>query len=155
MRFTRQTNYAFRALIYCATNQNDLSKVATIAKAHGISETFLFKIVQPLAEAGLLQTVRGRNGGVRLGRSATDISLWDVVQITEDGFALAECFEEGASTCPLIDHCLLTKALKEAMAAFTDVLKRHTIADISANRGELARLLAIEPGVEPLKLAAG
>ena len=65
MRLTKQTNYAFRILMYCSANGGQLSRVAEIAKAYGVSEPFLFKILQPLNEGGLIETVRGV--GYRLG----------------------------------------------------------------------------------------
>ena len=55
MRLTRQSNYAVRALIYCAVNDPQLSRIADIARAHGISEMFLFKLIKPLVENGLLR----------------------------------------------------------------------------------------------------
>ena len=70
MRLTRQTNYAMRILMYCAANDGRLSRIPEIASAYSVSELFLFKILQPLVEHGLVETVRGRNGGVRLGRAA-------------------------------------------------------------------------------------
>ena len=66
MRLTRQTNYAMRILMYCAANDGRLSRIPEIAAAYSVSELFLFKILQPLVENGLVETVRGRNGGVRL-----------------------------------------------------------------------------------------
>ena len=64
MRLTRQTNYAIRILMYCAANDGRLSRIPEIASAYGVSELFLFKILQPLVENRLVETVRGRNGGV-------------------------------------------------------------------------------------------
>ena len=119
MRLTKQTNYAVRMLMYCAANDGKLSRVPEIAKAYGVSELFLFKIIQPLHKAGIMDTVRGRNGGVRLGRPAADITLFDVVRVTEENFAMAECFEVGAETdCPLVDSCGFNSALREALNAF-------------------------------------
>ena len=103
MRLTRQTNYAVRILMYCAANDAPLSRIGDIAKAYSVSELFLFKILQPLTKSGLVESVRGRNGGIRLGRDAADISLLDVVKVTEDNFAMAECFENDATECPLVD----------------------------------------------------
>ena len=111
MRLTRQTNYAVRILMYCAANDTRLSRIPEIAEAYGVSELFLFKILQPLVEAGFVETVRGRNGGVRLAKPAEAISLLDVVRVTEDSFAMAECFENDAAECPLIDSCGLNEAL--------------------------------------------
>ncbi|MBN9066203.1 MAG: Rrf2 family transcriptional regulator [Rhizobiales bacterium] len=93
MRLTRQTNYAIRILMYCEANDGKLSHVPEIATAYKVSELFLFKILKPLVENGFIHTVRGRNGGIRLAKPATDISLFDVVRVTEDSFSMAECFE--------------------------------------------------------------
>ena len=146
MRLTRQSTYAIRTLIYCAVNDPGLSRIADIAKAHSISELFLFKLIKPLVEAGLLETVRGRKGGIRLGRPAADITLLDTIKLTEDSFAMAECFESGGIdvVCPLADNCDLNGALREALNAFFDVLDGYTIADLSDKRLSLRQRLGIE-----------
>ena len=144
MRLTRKTNYAVRILMYCAANSGRLSRIPEIASSYGVSELFLFKILQPLVENGLVETVRGRNGGVRLGKPAEDISLFDIVRVTEDSFAMAECFENDAAECPLIDSCSLNAALREALNAFFAVLARYSIADLVKNRTDLRTLLGID-----------
>jgi Rrf2 family iron-responsive transcriptional regulator len=144
MRLTRQSSYAIRTLVYCAVNAPGLSRIADIARAHGMSELFLFKLIKPLVEGGLLETVRGRNGGVRLGRPAADISLLDIVKLTEDNFAMAECFEGGADVlCPLADNCDLNGALREALGAFFDVLESYSIADLANKRLSLRQRLGL------------
>lgn len=144
MRLTRQTNYAVRILMYCGANQGRLSRIPEIAAAYSVSELFLFKILQPLVEHGLVETVRGRNGGVRLGRPAAEISLFDVVRVTEENFAMAECFENDATECPLVDSCGLNAALREALNAFFTVLSQHTIQDLVKARPNIGNLLGIE-----------
>lgn len=147
MRLTRQTNYAIRILMYCAANDGRLSRIPEIAAAYGVSELFLFKILQPLVENGLVITVRGRNGGVKLGRPANDITLFDVVRVTEENFSMAECFEKETAECPLIDSCGLNAALREALNAFFEALMRHTIADLIRSR-PVGRMLGIH-GAQP------
>jgi Rrf2 family transcriptional regulator, iron-responsive regulator len=145
MRLTKQTNYAVRMLMYCAANKDHLSRIPEIAKAYGVSELFLFKILQPLTKAGLIETVRGRNGGVRLGRAAETISLFDVVKVTEDSFAMAECFEDdGDVDCPLIDSCGLNSALRKALNAFFAVLMEYSIDDLVKARPQINVLLGME-----------
>lgn len=143
MRLTRQTNYAIRLLMYCAANEGRLSRVPEVAAAYSVSELFLFKILQPLVEAGLVQTVRGRNGGVRLGRPAADISLFDVVRVTEENFAMAECFENDATECPLVDSCALNEALRKALGAFFEVLESYSIEDLVKARPSMRDLLGL------------
>ena len=144
MRLTKQTNYAVRMLMYCAANDGHLSRIPEIARAYGVSELFLFKILQPLTKAGLVETVRGRNGGVRLGRAAERITLFDVIKVTEDSFAMAECFEEGVAECPLVDSCGLNAALRKALNAFFDVLAEYTIDDLVKARPQINFLLGID-----------
>ncbi|RWX77064.1 iron-responsive transcriptional regulator RirA [Neorhizobium lilium] len=158
MRLTKQTNYAVRMLMYCAANEGYLSRIPEIARAYGVSELFLFKILQPLNKAGLVATVRGRNGGVKLGRPADRITLFDVIKVTEDSFAMAECFEDGAVECPLVDSCGLNAALRKALNAFFDVLTEYTIDDLVKARPQINFLLGIDtvnlPRVNLPKVAA-
>jgi Rrf2 family transcriptional regulator, iron-responsive regulator len=144
MRLTRQTNYAVRILMYCAANPGRLSRIPEIASAYGVSELFLFKILQPLVEHNLVETVRGRNGGVRLGRAASQITLFDIVRVTEDSFAMAECFEKDATECPLVDACALNEALRKALNAFFEVLESYTIEDLVKARPNMRSLLGID-----------
>lgn len=142
MRLTRQTNYAIRILMYCAANDGRLSRVPEIAAAYLVSELFLFKILQPLVEHRLVETVRGRNGGVRLGRPAAEITLFDVVRVTEENFAMAECFEKDTD-CPLVDSCSLNEALHKALGAFFEVLEGYSIHDLIAARPQMRNLLGL------------
>lgn len=144
MRLTRQSSYAIRTLVYCAVNEPQLSRVADIARANAISELFLFKLIKPLVENGLLQTLRGRHGGIRLGRPASEITLLDVIQLTEESFAMAECFEGGDVACPLVDNCDLNGALREALGAFFEVLDSHTIADMAEKRRSIRERLGLK-----------
>ena len=150
MRLTKQTNYAVRIMMYCAANGDRLSRIPEIARAYNVSELFLFKILQPLHKAGLVETLRGRNGGVRLGRPAKDITLFDVVRVTEDSFSMAECFDDAAADCPLIDSCGLNSALRRALNAFFDVLSEYTIDDLVKARPQIHMLL----GIDQLETAA-
>jgi Rrf2 family transcriptional regulator, iron-responsive regulator len=144
MRLTRQTNYAMRILMYCAANEGRLSRIPEIAAAYSVSELFLFKILQPLVENGLVETVRGRNGGVRLGKPAGKITLFDVVRVTEESFAMAECFENDAAECPLVDSCELNAALRKALDAFFEVLDGYSIEDLVKARPTMRSLLGID-----------
>src|SRR5437868_10099586 len=75
MRLTDYTDYSLRALIYVALNPDELVTIQNIAEAFSIPKNHLVKIVQRLGQAGLLHTVRGRMGGVRLGKPAAEINI--------------------------------------------------------------------------------
>jgi Rrf2 family iron-responsive transcriptional regulator len=88
--------------------------------------------------------VRGRHGGIRLGRPATEITLLDTIKLTEESFALAECFEGGDTSCPMVLGCDLNAALSEALEAFFDVLDRYTIADLAGKRRSIREKLGLQ-----------
>jgi Rrf2 family iron-responsive transcriptional regulator len=89
--------------------------------------------------------VRGRKGGIRLGRPATDITLLDTIKLTEENFAMAECFDGGDDVaCPLAGNCDLNGALREALGAFFEVLDSYTIADLASKRKHLRDRLGLK-----------
>mgnify|MGYP000385504056 CR=1 FL=1 len=77
---------------------------------------------------------RGKGGGVRMRRPAEDISVSNVVRITESDMKIIECF---VPLCPLAKKCKLRSVLNEARKAFLDALGNYTIADLIENEGEL------------------
>lgn len=129
--------------MFCDANKG-LSKVREIARFYDLPEKFLFKILQILTANNLVETVRGRGGGIRLARPASEIRLGDIVRTVEENFALSECFEHGESDCPLISGCGLSQALTRALAAFFDVLNEYTLADLTNNERNIRVLLQFE-----------
>ncbi len=152
MRLTRQSSYAMRTLMYCALNEPDLSRVSDIAVSFGMSEAFLFKLIKPLVQHGLLRTVRGRKGGLRLAKPADEITLLSVVRITEDSFSMAECFD-GATECPLVGACDLNSALDDALQHFFGVLESYTIGQLVARRQMLVDRLGMPASAAPIQVA--
>lgn len=144
MRLTKQTNHAIRILMYCAANDPQLSKTADIARAYRLSELFLFKVLQPLSKAGLMQTVRGRNGGLRLGRAADQITLFDVIKATEGSFCMTYCLDRGEGECLLINNCSLDSAFHNALNTFFDALSGYTIENLVAGRPQIGNVLGLK-----------
>ena len=142
MKLTSYTNYAMRSLQLAALKSPGLVRVEDVARIHNLSRPHIMKIVHELGKAGYLETVRGRGGGFRLARPAHEIIVGDVVRITEGPLDVVECFNREKNTCPLIGVCILSRKIQEATAAFMAVLDDLTIADISANKGQLMDRIA-------------
>jgi Rrf2 family nitric oxide-sensitive transcriptional repressor len=142
MRLTTFTDYTLRTLMYLAVAGDRTATIAGIAVAYGISEAHLMKVVHRLGLAGDVTTVRGRNGGIRLARPASEINLGEIVRRTETDMTLVPCFADSA-TCAIGAGCSLTAVLHEAMAAFLAVLDRYTLADLTTPPQGLAALLGI------------
>ena len=143
MRLTRYTDYALRTLIYLGLHEPQQSSIAEIARAYGISENHLTKVVHQLGRLGLIRTTRGRGGGLRLGKLPSEIVVGAVVRETEEDLALVECFASGA--CAITVSCRLRRALGEALASFLAVLDGYTLADLLGDGSgpEVARLLGL------------
>ncbi len=138
MRLTQWTDYTLRVLMYCAASQDRAQPVTIteIAQAHGISRSHLTKIVQELAAQGLLDTTRGRGGGMRLMRPARDINIGAVVRMTETDFDMVECFNAETNTCRMSEHCSIKGLLTRATQAYLAVLDAVTLEDLVPARGE-------------------
>ena|SRR5689334_16680047 len=127
MRLTKSTSHAIRILIDCARADARLIKVAELSERLQITPQNVFKIVNLLARAGLIEAVRGRNGGVRLGRPATAIRIGDVVRATE--VTHVEIEDGPGASKPKRGG--VNQILDTALGAFIDVLDQHTLADMA------------------------
>ena len=107
MRLSDYTDYTLRVLMYCATHTDRLVTIGELATHHGVSKNHLMKIVNDLARQGVLETVRGRGGGLRLLADPTTIRIGDVVRAAETDFRLVECFDAGTNLCRLNPGCRL------------------------------------------------
>src|SRR5262245_15998658 len=131
MRLTKSTSHAIRILIDCARSGDRLIKVAELSQHLEITQQNVFKIVNLLARAGLIEAVRGRNGGVRLARPAQAIRIGDVVRATE--VTRVEIDAGTAGRARKAGHGV-NRVLDDALDAFIDVLDRHTLADMAAGQ---------------------
>lgn len=131
MRLTAYTDYSLRTLIYLAMHREQLVTVQHIADAHGIPKNHLTKVVHQLGMLGYVATVRGRNGGLRLGREPASIVIGDVVRHTESDFYMAPCFDQDAAGCLYATACSLKGELAKATAAYLAVLDAVTLEQMA------------------------
>ena len=134
MRLTQWTDNTLRVLMYCAACQarEQPVTITEIADSHAISRSHLTKIVHQLGAQGLLDTTRGRGGGMRLSKPAAEINVGAVVRQTETDFAMVECFEPGSNHCGVIANCRLKGVLHQATDRFLSVLDAVSLADLVA-----------------------
>jgi Rrf2 family nitric oxide-sensitive transcriptional repressor len=130
MRLAEYTDHTLRVLMYCAANSGRLVTIAEMAQAHDISKSNLMKIVSDLARLGLLETTRGRGGGVRLVKPPAKIRIGDVVRGAETDFRLVECFDESTNSCAMSPTCRLKGVFGKALTAYLRELDGVTLADI-------------------------
>lgn len=146
MRLTVYTDYTLRVMMYLALRHRagSLSRIDEIADAYQISRAHLTKIVHELAQHGMVETVRGRSGGMRLAQPPSSIRIGDIVRMAEKDFSVVACHDERNTVpCAIQPACHLKQALGRAMEAFMRELDGLTLEEAITTPAEAASLLGI------------
>ncbi|MBU3261555.1 Rrf2 family transcriptional regulator [Roseovarius sp. PS-C2] len=131
MQLTSFTDYGLRMLMRMASAPDRAFSTAELAEEFKLSRNHLTKIMQRLAQGGIVETRRGVSGGARLRRDPGEIRLGDVVRLLEQGQALVECFRPDGNNCTIEGCCRLKVRLRHAEARFIEDLNQSTLADIA------------------------
>jgi Rrf2 family nitric oxide-sensitive transcriptional repressor len=151
MRLTAYTDYTLRTLMHLAINQDSLVTIQGIADLHGISKNHLMKVAHQLGLSGMVVTVRGRNGGLKLSKHPRQINIGEVVRNTESDFFMAECFDHADTCCAYAPACALKGVLSKATAAYLAVLDGVTLEDLI---GKKAKNPVMQSKSSPIRLHA-
>jgi Rrf2 family protein len=86
MKLTRASTYALHALAYMAAQKSDRPIAShKIAADRHIPERFLLKVLKPLVQAQVLRSIKGPNGGYKLAKPPSEITLLEVLEAAEGG----------------------------------------------------------------------
>ena len=132
MQLHVSTDYAIRILQYLHIHRKELPTAMTISQSIHVTYSFFIKIANQLKQEGLLDAVRGRNGGYRLARPASEISLHDVILAMEGKLQINRCLQDDefcsrktTKTCP-VRKCLLS-----VQDGLIETLSQKSIADFA------------------------
>jgi Rrf2 family nitric oxide-sensitive transcriptional repressor len=142
VKLTKFSDYSLRLLIYLAVHRDRVVSIREVSRAYGVSPHIIVKAVRLLVEEGAVASVRGRQGGLRLDKSPSDINVGRILRRTEPDLDLVECFSPATNTCPIAPACGLKGVLMDARKAFLGVLDAHTLADFLPRAPTLLRLLS-------------
>ena len=144
MNLKKYTDYALRVLILTGMKSDkELATIKEISAVYHISQEHLRKVVHELAKMGFIESIRGRNGGIRLAKPAEEINIGKLIRILEADFVLLECFDKGTNHCVISPACTLKHVLNKALIAFFNVLDEYTLKDLINNEEELRKLMGI------------
>ena len=143
MRLTTFSDYSLRVLMYLGVHGERLATIGEVARAYGVSENHLVKVVHHLAQHGYVETTRGKGGGMRLAQPPEKINVGEVVRGTEGNVTLVECFDRATSDCRIEPACVLKGMLSRAVDAFFAALERYTLADLLVTKPRLTKLLVV------------
>lgn len=127
----------------CAANPDRILRKHDVAQVCNGSENHLAQVIYLLAQNGFLRTVRGRAGGLMLGRAAEEIRVGDVFRTFEAVLPFTECLGGEENNCPLASACTLQCALSDALDAFYEKLDAVTVADLVIKNIPLQGLLKV------------
>lgn len=135
MKLTRASSYALHAVAYMAAQKQQDKPVAShhIAHARGIPERFLLKVLKPLVSARVLMSIKGPNGGYRLARSPSDITMLDILEAVDGpirGMAPMTEDSNGAFNNKLENIC------KQTADVVRKQLEKVKISDLVSSRGK-------------------
>lgn len=131
MQLTFYSDYSLRVLLYLSHMPKTTTTILEIANFYQISKNHLVKVVNHLAQHGLIRTIQGKGGGIQLKPSCYDLTLAEILIKTEPNFELVECFNKEKNHCRISKDCDLKKIFKQALKAFLGVLDNYTLADVS------------------------
>lgn len=141
MKLTQYSDLGLRLLMYLAHRYGESVTIQEVCDRFAVSKNHMVKISHQLTNAGLIESTRGRNGGVRLAGTPESISVEQVLRATEDSFDLVECFNASQNRCVITRVCKLKGVLNAALEAYFAVLRQTSLADLTRNERALENAL--------------
>jgi Rrf2 family protein len=136
MKLSKRGEYALRSMInlgIAAKVNRSLVRVTELAKAEDLPVKFLEQVMQQLREAGFVESERGKHGGYRLAKPASQIPIGQIVRLVDGPLAPIGCVSLSAyepCNCPDQEHCGLRMLMLDVRNAIAAILDRYTLADV-------------------------
>lgn len=143
MKLTLYTDYSLRVLLYLMMKDDGPVTIEDVTDFYGVSRSHLVKVVHNLGRLGLIDTVRGRGGGIRLADGARERRVGEVIRLVETQNPLVDCKgEQSGHACAALPVCTLNRALAGALEQFYAELDRYTLGDLVRKGPALNGMLA-------------
>ncbi len=138
MDISRKTDYALRMLTALVREPSGVISVRTAADANGVPYSFARSIQRDLAESGIVESLRGAHGGMRLVRAPSRVTLLAIVEAMQGPLVLSACESCGpeCSACPRMDLCRLNPIWRGAQELLESYLGSVTLEDIVLGRAK-------------------
>lgn len=129
---TRKIDYAIRAMLYLAAQDKRAVSASSLAEAVAVPYRFLRAILLRLVKAGLLQSTRGKNGGLSLAKAATEISLLNIIRASDEkAMVFNRCLHAGHD-CQRSNSCMVHDELLLLQQTMENNLENITLASLIA-----------------------
>ena len=139
MQLSKQCGYALRIVCECAARGGQLTRISDAAARYKITKNNVAKVVPVLVRHGIIETERGRSGGIRLARPASEITIGEVVRAIEVTRVAVDSID-GETNRKAPSAASINKMLGEALDAFISVLDRHSVAELASGSHRIESL---------------
>lgn len=131
MLVSTKGRYALRMMIFLAAQANEAPvSLKEVSEHEGISLKYLEQVARPLADAGLIRSARGKNGGYALSRPPEQINAGEVLRAAEGTTAPVSCLESGQG-CPRADACTTIAFWRGLDQAIDDYVSGVALAELA------------------------
>jgi len=130
MRISTKGRYSLEALLYLALlPQDEYTSTRVVAENTGVSEGYLEQLFIPLRKAGIIQGIRGPQGGYRPGKKLEDISVGSILRAVEGSLEPVDCLT--ARECPMKDRCASRSTWEEIYGEISDCVDSVSLKDLT------------------------
>ena len=133
----RRADYALRCLVHLAQRQGGVEPARSLALTEHLPEPLLRKILQNLAQAGIVESLRGSRGGFRLCMRPEQTSVLSIVEAVQGRMVIRPCFSDGNS-CSSQAFCRLSAKLAPVQRGLVELLRNTTLRDLMEEPGPTA-----------------
>jgi Rrf2 family transcriptional regulator, iron-sulfur cluster assembly transcription factor len=127
--------HALKALVALGERPGEFQGAASIATRIDAPQNYLGKLLQSLAQSGLVASQKGKGGGFQLARSPEEITLFEIIEPVDHVSRWDGCFM-GKETCSPDCSCALHAQWVEIREGYFSMLKESTLADVTAHYGQ-------------------
>ncbi len=131
MKLSTRGRYGLKAMYQLALHYGEGPiPLNSIAEKQGLSENYLEQLFSVLKKEGLLQSVRGAQGGYMLAKHPQDITVGHILRTLEGNMAPVDCVVEGSKKCDREDECATKFVYMQIQDSINNVIDSISLQDM-------------------------
>jgi Rrf2 family nitric oxide-sensitive transcriptional repressor len=133
MKLSRPTDFSLRILMHLAREKERVTN-RELSRKLSIPAAYLVKLVREMSRHGYLRTIKGKRGGVQPLKNPKEITILEIVELTEGPINLSDCFVD-PKYCELDPNCGLKNKIGHIQGEIKKLLNHTSVADLIARKG--------------------
>ena len=136
MKISTRGRYAIRVLVDMVEHDNGgFIPLKDIVKRQDVSQKYLESIMLLLSKSDIVEGVHGKGGGYRLKKSPEELTVGEILRVTEGSLAPVACLEDNAEICERAGSCKTLPMWREFYALVNEFFDGKTIKDLTGISG--------------------